>query len=76
METVRGSDCGYVCEICNAVKESEQTEQKQKLTAVEKVQALIDGLPDADVITDKNRTDVEEQLTAIDDEKILLTDEE
>lgn len=58
--------------VYNAVTESEQ---KQELTAVEKVQALIDALPDIDAITVENRTDVEEQLTTIDDEKILLTDE-
>lgn len=51
----------------------EETESKR--TAVEKVQALIDALPDADTITEENRADVEAQLTAIDEAKFPLEDE-
>lgn len=45
-------------------------------TAVQKVQALIDALPDADTITAENRAEVEAQLTAIDEAKSALTDGE
>lgn len=43
-------------------------------TAVEKVQSLIDALPET--VTAENRAEVENQLTAIDDAKLPLTDEE
>ena len=45
-------------------------------TAVEQVQALIDALPAADTITAENRGGVETQLTAIDEAKAALTEEE
>ena len=40
------------------------------------VQALIDALPDADAVTEDTADAVEEQLTAIDDAKDTLTDEQ
>lgn len=46
------------------------------LAAVEKVQALIDALPEADAVTAENRTETEAWLTAIDTAKAALTDEE
>ena len=46
------------------------------LSALERVQDLIDALPDADAITTENRADVEEQLNAIDEAKLALEDEE
>lgn len=45
-------------------------------TAVEQAQALIDALPAADTITAENRGGVETQLTAIDEAKAALTEEE
>ena len=45
-------------------------------TTVEQVQALIDALPEAESITADNRADVEAQLTAIDEAKQDLTDDE
>ena len=45
-------------------------------SALEQVQALIDALPDAESITADNRADVEAQLTAIDEAKQDLTDDE
>ena len=46
------------------------------LLVQEQVQALIDALPEAEEITADNRADVEAQLTAIDEAKLALTDEE
>ena len=74
------TDCP-ICGVEGATAEScgkyealvEETEPKR--TAVEKVQALIDALPDADTITTENRADVEAQLTAIDEAKFPLEDE-
>lgn len=43
-------------------------------TAVETVQSLIDALPET--VTEENREEVEEKLTAIDDAKLPLTDEQ
>ncbi len=45
-------------------------------SALEQVQALIDALPEAETITDDNRADVEAQLSAIDEAKLGLEDEE
>ena len=45
-------------------------------SALEQVQALIDALLDAEEITSENRADVETQLTAIDEAKQDLTDDE
>lgn len=58
------------------VGENEAYVEEPEHTAIEKVQALIDALPDADTITEENRADVEAQLTAIDDAKEPLGDEE
>ena len=43
---------------------------------LEQVQALIDALPDAETITADNRTDVEVQLSAINEAKLWLSDED
>ncbi len=45
-------------------------------TAAEQVQSLINNLPEADTITAENAEDVKTQLTAIDEAKNTLTDEE
>lgn len=60
-----------------APTEEPKTEEPQPaLTAVEQVQAMIDALPEAETITAENRAAVEEQLTAIDEARLLLCDEE
>lgn len=43
---------------------------------VQEIQELINALPSEEEITEENRAEVEEQLTAIDDAKLNLTDEE
>ena len=48
----------------------------QKAVAVERVQALIDALPNAEKITEDNAEDVKAQLEAIDEAKAQLSDEE
>ena len=82
-----GTPCGYVCEICAAEDDSSTSGhggQKQgetatpssaeKASAVERVQAMIDALPEK--ITADNAEDVKAQLEAIDEAKAELTDEE
>ena len=51
----------------------ESAEEKAGAAAV---QALIDALPDADSINERNMEDVMNQLEAIDDAKLLISDEE
>ena len=57
-----GTPCGYVCEICGAEGNAAEA------MTVERVQAMIDALPDAEEVT--------AQLEAIDEAKAELTDEE
>ena len=65
-----GTPCGYVCEICGAEDNSAEA------MTVERVQAMIDALPDAEEITEGNAEEVTAQLEAIDEAKAELTDEE
>lgn len=65
-----GTPCGYVCEICGAGDNSAEA------MTVERVQAMIDALPDAEEITEGNAEEVTAQLEAIDEAKAELTDEE
>ena len=65
-----GTPCGYVCEICGAEDNSADA------MTVERVQAMIDALPDAEEITEDNAEEVTAQLEAIDEAKAELTDEE
>ena len=65
-----GTPCGYVCEICGAEG------NVAKAMTVERVQAMIDALPDAEEITKDNGEEVIAQLEAIDEAKAELTDEE
>ena len=65
-----GTPCGYVCEICGAGDNSAEA------MTVERVQAMIDALPDAEEITEDNAEEVTAQLEAIDEAKAELTDEE
>lgn len=52
----------------------DEGKKPEEPTAVQKVQALIDALPET--VTAENRAEVEAQLTAIDDAKAPLGDEE
>ncbi len=45
-------------------------------TVAKRVQSMIDALPDAETVTADNRADVEAQLTAIDEAKLALSQEE
>ncbi len=65
-----GTSCGYVCEICGAEGNAAEA------MTVERVQAMIDALPDAEEITEDNAEEVTAQLEAIDEAKAELTDEE
>ena len=65
-----GTPCGYVCEICGAEGNAAEA------MTVERVQAMIDALPDAEEITEDNAEEVTAQLEAIDEAKAELTDEE
>ena len=65
-----GTPCGYVCEICGAEDNSAEA------MTVERVQAMIDALPDAEEITEDNAEEVTAQLEAVDEAKAELTDEE
>ena len=47
-----------------------------ELSAADQVQAMIDGLPNAEEITEENAEEVEAQLEAIDEAKEKLSDEE
>ena len=51
-----------------------ETTAPSEPTAVEKVQSLIDALPET--VTAENREEVEAQLTAIDDAKLPMSDEQ
>ena len=64
------TSCGYVCEICGAEGNAAEA------MTVERVQAMIDALPDAEEITEDNAEEVTAQLEAIDEAKAELTDEE
>ena len=65
-----GTPCGYVCEICGAEGNAAEA------MTVERVQAMIDALPDAEEIKEDNAEEVTAQLEAIDEAKAELTDEE
>lgn len=69
-EGTAGTPCGYVCEICGAEGNAAEA------MTVERVQAMIDALPDAEEITEDNAEEVTAQLEAIDEAKAELTDEE
>ncbi len=72
-----GTPCGYVCELCGS-EDSEKlaTPSNAEAVTVASVQAMIDGLPNAEEITEDNAEDVKAQLDAIDEAKEKLSDEE
>lgn len=65
---------GEVTEPITETVAPEETKKPEEPTAVQKVQALIEALPET--VTAENRAEVEAQLTAIDDAKEPLGDEE
>ena len=68
-----GTPCGYVCELCGA---GDNTPSNAEAVTVASVQAMIDGLPNAEEITEENAEEVKAQLEAIVDAKEKLSDEE
>ena len=68
-----GTPCGYVCELCGA---GDNTPSNAEAVTVASVQAMIDGLPNAEEITEDNAEEVKAQLEAIDEAKAQLSDEE
>ncbi|GKH02587.1 hypothetical protein CE91St54_44400 [Hungatella hathewayi] len=72
-----GPPCGYVCELCGS-EDSEKlaTPSNAEAVTVASVQAMIDGLPNAEEITEDNAEEVKAQLEAIDEAKAQLSDEE
>ena len=72
-----GTPCGYVCELCGS-EDSEKlaTPSNAEAVTVASVQAMIDGLPNAEEITEDNAEEVKAQLEAIDEAKAQLSDEE
>ncbi len=72
-----GTPCGYVCELCGS-EDSEKlaTPSNAEAVTVASVQAMIDGLPNAEEITEDNAEEVKAQLEAIDEAKEKLSDEE
>ena len=72
-----GTPCGYVCELCGS-EDSEKlaTPSNAEAVTVASVQAMIDGLPNAEEITEDNAEEVKAQLDAIDEAKEKLYDEE
>jgi len=72
-----GTPCGYVCELCGS-EDSEKlaTPSNAEAVTVASVQAMIDGLPNAEEITEDNAEEVKAQLDAIDEAKETLSDEE
>lgn len=77
VEGTEGTPCNYVCEICetqNDDSDEEDSSDEEKSAAVERVQAMIDELPDE--VTEENAEEVEEMIEAIDEAKAELTAEE
>ena len=72
-----GTPCGYVCELCGS-EDSEKlaTPSNAEAVTVASVQVMIDGLPNAEEITEDNAEEVKAQLEAIDEAKEKLSDEE
>ncbi len=68
-----GTPCGYVCELCGA---GDNTPSNAEAVTVASVQAMINGLPNAEEITEDNAEEVKAQLEAIDEAKEKLSDEE
>ena len=75
-------NCGQYIPVEDRTGENGSTERADdpngptELSAADQVQALIDGLPNAEEITENNAEEVKAQLEAIDEAKEKLSDEE
>ena len=75
-------NCGQYIPVEDRTGENGSTERADdpngptELSAADQVQAMIDGLPNAEEITEENAEEVEAQLAAIDEAKAQLSDEE
>ena len=75
-------NCGQYIPVENRTGENGSTERADdpngstELSAADQVQAMIDGLPNAEEITEDNAEEVKAQLEAIDEAKEKLSDEE
>ena len=75
-------NCGQYIPVEDRTGENGSTERADdpngptELSAADQVQAMIDGLPNAEEITEDNAEDVKAQLDAIDEAKEKLSDEE
>ena len=75
-------NCGQYIPVEDRTGENGSTERADdpngstELSAADQVQAMIDGLPNAEEITEENSEEVKEQLEAIDEAKAQLSDEE
>ena len=75
-------NCGQYIPVEDRTGENGSTERADdpngptELSAVDQVQAMIDGLPNAEEITEDNAEEVKAQLEAIDEAKEKLSDEE
>ena len=75
-------NCGQYIPVEDRTGENSSTERADdpngptELSAADQVQAMIDGLPNAEEITEDNAEEVKAQLEAIDEAKAQLSDEE
>ena len=75
-------NCGQYIPVEDRTGENGSTERADdpngptELSAADQVQAMIDGLPNAEEITEDNAEEVKAQLEAIDEAKEKLSDEE
>ena len=75
-------NCGQYIPVEDRIGENGSTERSDdpngptELSAADQVQAMIDGLPNAEEITEDNAEEVKAQLDAIDEAKEKLSDEE
>ena len=75
-------NCGQYIPVEDRTGENGSTERADdpngptELSAADQVQAMIDGLPNAEEITEENAEEVKAQLEAIDEAKEKLSDEE
>ena len=75
-------NCGQYIPVEDRTGENGSTERADdpngptELSAADQVQAMIDGLPSAEAITEENAEEVKAQLEAIDEAKEKLSDEE
>ena len=81
-ENALPQNCGQYSPVEDRTGENGSTERADdpngptELSAADQVQAMIDGLPNAEEITEENAEEVEAQLDAIDEAKEKLSDEE